>query len=77
MPNFITCSCRVDKNRAAVVLKIYALVQSAMKAPKVGDRVQVTVAAAMGKKLAIQRYGACSKVKKLSEGSGRGRKWRV
>ena len=54
-----------------------------MKAPKVGDRVQPTAAAAMGKKLAIQRYGANAKAKKLSgefiasEGSGRGCKWRV
>ena len=54
-----------------------------MKAPKVGDRVQATAAAAMGKKLATQRYGANAKDKKLSgeiivsEGSGRGRKWRV
>ena len=54
-----------------------------MKAPKVGDRVQATAAAAMGKKLATQRYGANAKVKKLSgeiipsEGSGRGCKWRV
>ena len=55
-----------------------------MKAPKVGDRVQATAAAAMGKKLAAQRrYGANAKVKKLSgeiiasEGSGRGCKWRV
>ena len=54
-----------------------------MKAPKVGDRVQATAAAAMGKKLATQRYGANAKAKKLSgeiiasEGSGRGRKWRV
>ena len=50
-----------------------------MKAPKVGDKVQVT----MGKKLATQRYGGIAKVKKLSgeiiasEGSGRGRKWQV
>ena len=49
-----------------------------MKAPKIGDRVQPTAAA-----LAIQRYGANAKVKKLSgeiiasEGSGRGCKWRV
>ena len=54
-----------------------------MKAPKVGDRVQATAAAAMGKKLATQRYGANAKAKKLSgeiiasEGSRRGRKWRV
>ena len=54
-----------------------------MKAPKVGDRVQATAAAAMGKKLATQRYGANAKAKKLSgeiiasEGSGRGRKRRV
>ena len=54
-----------------------------MKAPKVEDRVQATAAAAMGKKLAKQHYGANSKAKKLSgeiiasEGSGRGRKWRV
>ena len=54
-----------------------------MKAPMVGDRVQTTAAAAMGKKLAIQRYKANAKVKRLSgyiltsEGSGRGRKWRV
>ena len=54
-----------------------------MKAPKVGDRVQATAAAAMGKKLATQRYGANAKAKKLSgeiiasEGSGHGRKWRV
>ena len=54
-----------------------------MKAPKVGDRVQPTAAAAMGKKLATQRYGANAKAKKLSgeviasEGSGRGCKWRV
>ena len=54
-----------------------------MKAPKVRDRVQTTVAAVMGKKLATQRYGANAKVKKLSgeiiasEGSGRGRKWRA
>ena len=54
-----------------------------MKAPKVGDRVQATAAAAIGKKLATQRYGANAKVKKLSgeiiasEGSGRGCKWRV
>ena len=54
-----------------------------MKAPKVGDRVQATASAAMGKTLATQRYGAMAKVKKLSgeiiasEGSGRGHKWRV
>ena len=54
-----------------------------MKAPKVGDRVQVAAAAAKGKKLATQRYGANAKVKKLSgeiiasEGSGRRHPWRV
>ena len=54
-----------------------------MIAPKVGDRVEPTAAAAMGKKLATQRYGANAKAKKLSgeiiasEGNGRGRKWRV
>ena len=54
-----------------------------MKAPKVADRVQGTAAAVMGKKLATQRYGANAKAKQLSgeiiasEGSGRGRKWRV
>ncbi|KAL5510601.1 hypothetical protein EMCRGX_G006169 [Ephydatia muelleri] len=54
-----------------------------MKAPKLGDRVQATAAAVMGKKQATQCYGANAKVKKLSgeviasEGSGRGRKWRV
>ena len=34
--------------------------------PKVGDRVQATAAAVMGKKQATQRYGANAKVKKLS-----------
>ena len=54
-----------------------------MKAPKVGDRVQPTAAAAMDKNLATQRYGANAKAIKLSgeilasEGSGRGCKWRV
>ena len=54
-----------------------------MKAPMVGDRVQPTAAAAMGKKLATQRYGANAKANKLSgeiiasEGSGCVRKWRV
>ena len=54
-----------------------------MKAPKVGDRVQPTAAAAMGKSLATQHYGANAKAKKLSgeilasEGSGHGCKWRV
>ena len=54
-----------------------------MKVPKVGDRVQATAALATGKKLATQCYGSDAKVKKLSgeiiasEGSGRGRKWRV
>eukprot|EP00731_Ephydatia_muelleri_P037306 Em0439g1a len=54
-----------------------------MKAPKVGDRVQVAAAAAKGKKLATQRYGANAKVKKLSgeiiasESSGRRHPWRV
>ena len=37
-----------------------------MKAPKVADRVQGTAAAVMGKKVAIQRYGANAKAKKLS-----------
>ena len=36
-----------------------------MKAPKVGDRVQATAAAAMGKKLATQCYGVNAKFKKL------------
>ena len=52
-----------------------------MKAPKVEDRVQATAAAAMGKKLATQRYGANAKAKKLSgeiiASDGSGRKWRV
>ena len=54
-----------------------------MKAPKVGDRVQPTAAAAKGKKLATQCYGANAKAKKISgeiiasEGSGRWCKWRV
>ena len=74
---FITCSCDVDKNRAAVVLN-ESLRFCKMKPPKVGDRVQTTAAVVMGKKLAIQRYGANAKVKKISgeiivsEGSGRG-----
>ena len=37
-----------------------------MKAPKIGNRVQATAAAAMGKKLATQCYGANAKVRKLS-----------
>ena len=68
----------MDKNRAAVVL-----ILRYDESPKVGDRVQATASAAMGKTLATQRYGAMAKVKKLSgeiiasEGSGRGHKWRV
>ena len=50
---------------------------------KAGNRVQAIAAAAMGKKLATQCFGDNAKAKKLSgeiiasEGSGRGRKWRV
>ena len=68
----------MDKNRAAVVL-----ILRYDESPKVGDRVHATAAAAMGKTLATQRYGAIAKFKKLSgeiiasEGSGRGHKWRV
>ena len=51
----------MDKNRAAVVLMLRY-----DESPKVGDRVQATASAAMGKTLATQRYGAMAKVKKLS-----------